>query len=302
YVRDPSIIWNADSQSYFLFSTGNNVSIFKSASLEGPWELQGSVLPSCSVIQLDGRCTIWAPDVHYVNEQYVLYYAVSTLGSQDSAIGVATSDTMEAGTWTDHGEVLSSTSGDTYNAIDPNLVQDDDGDLSLLFGSYWGGIFEARTVSRIFSRPDSLLDALFLQTLPGTHIAGGNGSAEEGGYIYKKNSTYWLFFSQGTTGTFNASSLPSDPYKVRSAQSNNTYGPFYGQLGNNVATENGPGTIILASHDNVYAPGGQSVYSDPNTQRDVIVYHYNLYSNVSGDAVLGVDFLDFSAAWPTVTN
>ena len=48
--------------------------------------------------------------------EYVLYYSVSTIGSQNSAIGVSTSASMDPGTWTDHGEVISSVAGDVYNA------------------------------------------------------------------------------------------------------------------------------------------------------------------------------------------
>ena len=59
---------------------------------------------------------LWAPDVNYVDGQYVLYYSVSSVGSQNSAIGVATSPLMDAGTWTDLGEVIRSNPGDPFNA------------------------------------------------------------------------------------------------------------------------------------------------------------------------------------------
>lgn len=76
----------------------------------------GKVLPNCSIIDNPGRCELWAPDVNFVNGSYALYYSVSSLGSQNSAIGVATSPSMEPGTWTDLGQVISSKSGDLYNA------------------------------------------------------------------------------------------------------------------------------------------------------------------------------------------
>lgn len=42
-----------------------------------------------------------------VGSTYYLYYSVSTFGSQASAIGYATSDTMEYGSWVDHGSTVS---------------------------------------------------------------------------------------------------------------------------------------------------------------------------------------------------
>ncbi len=81
-----------------------------------PWTSDGSVLPNCSSIDLPGKCALWAPDVNYYNGRYVLYYSVSSIGSQNSAIGVATSPSMLTGTWTDLGKVISSSPGDVYNA------------------------------------------------------------------------------------------------------------------------------------------------------------------------------------------
>ena len=108
-----------------------------------------------------GNCSLWAPDVNLVNGEYVLYYSVSSLGSQNSAIGLATSPSMEEGTWTDHGAVITSQPGDIYNAskyrqtaildvltmltldvlVDPNLIVTPSG-LHLGFGSYWDCIFQ----------------------------------------------------------------------------------------------------------------------------------------------------------------
>lgn len=150
-MRDPSIWYNSalkvrilfffsrselnPLKTYFVFSTDNNIGIFTATTLAGcvflpslrlflklilspgrPWTSVGSVLPSCSEIELDGRCDPWAPDVNFINGLYTVYYAVSTGGSQTSAIGVATSPSMEPGTWTDLGEVISSTPADVFNA------------------------------------------------------------------------------------------------------------------------------------------------------------------------------------------
>src|SRR4051794_31752173 len=63
-----------------------------------------------------------------------MYYVVSKLGTQTSEIGVATSTTMEPGTWTDHG-VIGLPPNDAYTRIAPNWIIID-GKQSLQFGSY----------------------------------------------------------------------------------------------------------------------------------------------------------------------
>lgn len=67
-----------------------------------------------------------------------MYYSVSVFGSQASAVGYATSTTMEVGSWTDHGATgIASSSGKPYNAIDGALVQATDGSYYVTFGSFW---------------------------------------------------------------------------------------------------------------------------------------------------------------------
>jgi arabinan endo-1,5-alpha-L-arabinosidase len=34
------------------------------------------------------------------------------------------------------------------------------------------------------------------------------------------------------------------------------------------------GTLVLGSHGNIYAPGGQVIFTDKKTKKDVFVYHY----------------------------
>ncbi|KAI4294308.1 glycoside hydrolase family 43 protein [Schizophyllum commune Loenen D] len=300
-VRDPAIWYNSNNKKYYVFATDEKIKIYTSSSLTGPWTRQGSVLPNCSNIQLDGRCALWAPDVNYVDGQYVLYYSVSSVGSQNSAIGVATSPSMDAGTWTDLGEVIRSNPGDPFNAIDPNLIDSNDGDglngLKLAFGSYWNGIYQVGLWPDVKTRASDL---------PGTHLAGANGRPAEGGFVYKPPSSqyYFMFFSDGITPFDGATSKPAagKEYKVLVGRGARGLGPFYGQLGNDLTQDLNPptGTLVLGSHDNVYAPGGQSIFYDPVSNRDVIVYHYIPNDKFGGPSYLGINYLDFSSGWPVV--
>ena len=77
--------------------------------------MRSQVLPAFS-----GRRTLL-----YFNGCYHLYYAVSTFGSQVSAIGLATNPTLDPSSpnyhWTDQGPVITSTNGSPYNTIDPSF-------------------------------------------------------------------------------------------------------------------------------------------------------------------------------------
>ncbi|KAH8823004.1 glycoside hydrolase family 43 protein [Flagelloscypha sp. PMI_526] len=294
-VRDPAIWYNSASKKYFVFSTGGGIKIFTAPALTGPWTNVGYVLPNCSVINNPGRCSLWAPSISYVNGKYALYYSTSELGSQNSAIGVATSPSMEPGTWTDLGAVVTSKAGDVYNAIDPDLI--DDNGLKLSFGSYWNGIYQ------IGIWPDVNNPA---SATPGTHLAGGNGRAAEGGTTYKSsNSSYWFFlFSDGKTILEGATTRPpaGEEYKVLVGRGSSGMGPFYGKLGNALTETLTPptGSLVLPSHDNIYAPGGQSLFKDPVSGRDVIVYHYVPNNAFGGPSYLGINYIDFSSGWPVV--
>jgi len=97
------------------------------------------VLPNGSKITSAGQNThTWAPDVHRVGDLYHLYYSVGSFGSQNSAVGLATSATIEPGSWTDRGGVgVGSTAAKPHNAIDANLLRVG-GSYLLSFGSLLG--------------------------------------------------------------------------------------------------------------------------------------------------------------------
>ncbi|KAL1745689.1 glycoside hydrolase family 43 protein [Schizophyllum fasciatum] len=298
-VRDPAIWYNSNNKKYYVFSTDEKIKIFTSSSLTGPWTRQGSVLPNCSSIDLPGNCALWAPDVNYQDGKYVLYYSVSSVRSQNSAIGVATSPSMDQGTWTDLGEVIRSKKGDIFNAIDPNLINSNDGDgvngLKLAFGSYWTGMYQVGLWPDVKTRASDL---------PGTHLAGYSGRAVEGAFVYKPASSqyYFMFFSAGVT-PFNGATERPEPggeYKVLVGRGARGLGPFYDKAGRDLTQKAITGTLVLGSHDNVYAPGGQSVFHDPVSNRDVIVYHYIPNDKFGGPSYLGINYLDFSSGWPVV--
>ncbi|KAI0752582.1 glycoside hydrolase family 43 protein [Daedaleopsis nitida] len=309
FVHDPSLVQRTSDGKYFVFTTHNRGGIFTATNLAGPWTAAGSILSQDSSINLPGRDDIWAPDVSFHNGQYYAYYSVSTFGSQNSGIGLATSSSMDAGTWTDHGLVFGSKTGDSYNAIDGNLVVDEKGapvltfasihpGLSLSSGSFWANIFQVNLGSNFQSVTSSPTQVSFNSTSP---------QPEEGAFVWKHGSFYYLFFSSGTCCGFTGpSSLPpaGNEYKVFVGRSSFAHGPFLDKNGRDLRSTGG--TLVLASHGNVYAPGGQSVFTDTKSGKDIFVYHYIPANGAKpfdeSLASLGLNAIDWSSGWPVLTS
>lgn len=293
--RDPAVLYRPESRSYFMFSTGKGVRIFKAPALDGPWKQVGQVMPNCSKVDNPGRCELWAADVAKIKDQYVLYYSASKGGSQKSVIGVATSKTMEPGSWTDHGAVIRSDGSKNFNAIDPNIINANG--LKLTFGSYWGGMFQIDM--KDFKTPKN-------KTLPGRHLAGHSGRPAEGGFIYKSRDQpqwYYFFFSDGQTIFDKGRPAKGREYKVRVGRSKSPTGPFLDKTGDPITKKmkSESGSLVLESHGNVYAPGGQSLFRDPVSKRDVIAYHWVL-KDKGGGARFGMNYIDFKSGWPKIVT
>ena len=208
-AHDPNVIKTGDS--YYLFKGGVGITKYKSPSWDGPWTEIGRVLAGDSVIDKGNRTRPWAPAVLKRGDLFFCYYTVTSQGSQDSAIGVATTKDIERNDWEDHGAVITTGTGfaansmpfKNSNAIDPQIFIDGkDGPAYLNYGSFWNGLYQVSLSDDMMSVPN----ANDLSKDDYVHLAstgqGGSKNDIEGVFLSYKKPYYYLWYSQGRCCNF----------------------------------------------------------------------------------------------------
>lgn len=298
-VHDPSII--RAGSTYYVFSTdqsGQSGYIpIRCSTDKVAWKACGYVfssMPSWVSTAVPKATGIWAPDISYFNGTYHLYYAVSSFGSQVSAIGLATNATLDQSAsnykWVDQGMILKSTTGDNYNAIDPNILVDSSSSVWLQYGSFWNGIFQ----QQIDPATGKLVSAGKTYHLAERALSVANDPIEAASLVHA-GSYYYLFVSWDYCCQSNPA---QSDYKIVVGRGTGPNGPFYDKSGANMLY--GGGTILLKGNSAWAGPGGQTAYID-STDGDLIVFHaLNLQQN--GLDYLFVRSLSFSSGWPVIGN
>jgi arabinan endo-1,5-alpha-L-arabinosidase len=228
-VHDPTII--QVNETYYLFKGSPSIEYFKAQDLSGPWSQVGTVLNGPSIIA--GKASTqrpWAPTIVQNNGSFYCLYAVTKEGTRNSSIGIATSATMQPGSWTDHGALINTGSGPLSdispytqsNAIDPSAMVDPaDGKPWLTFGSYWTDIWQVPLTADMLSvenpaAPDAHHLAFLespdmsnqtLNVYPVDYDPQGS-RPEEGSWISYREPYYYLWFARGQCCNFNSSDLP----------------------------------------------------------------------------------------------
>jgi arabinan endo-1,5-alpha-L-arabinosidase len=287
-VHDPSCIIK-EGATYHVFYTGNLIPR-KTSPDRITWTEAGSAISSPgwfkTYVPNNNGTDVWAPDISFRSGKYWLYYAVSSFGSNTSAIGLATSATLSPAQWTDQGMVIRSVSGNNYNCIDPNVFRDSDGSLWLVFGSFWSGI-KLVQLDSLTGKPTSSSPVI-------TSLAtrSGGSTAIEAPFIFKRGTYYYLFVSwdvccQGVNSTYN----------IRFGRSTAVKGPYSDQ--NGTAMTAGGGTLLWSGDTRWKGPGGQSLFSDHDT---VFLDCHSYDANANGQSKLIIRPLYWtSGGWPTLT-
>jgi len=294
-VHDPVIIRRGDM--YYVFATGGRpgsgiLPIRRSPDLRR-WTLSGYVfekLPEWAAKEIPGARGAWAPDISCFNGKYHLYYAVSTFGSRNSAIGLVTNKTLDAGSpdykWTDEGLVLRSYQDkDDWNAIDANLVIEDEQRVWLAWGSFWGGIKVRRIDPATGKLPSADTTLHALASRPRTPEIRGSIEAP---FIVRHGGWWYLFASfdfccRGAKST----------YHVVAGRSKRVTGPYVEKDGKPM-TEGGGTPVIAATTPNWRGPGHNAVLQD--ARGDFLLFH--AYHGETGRPYLHISTLVWEDGWP----
>jgi arabinan endo-1,5-alpha-L-arabinosidase len=297
-VHDPVIIKEKDT--WYVFCTGGTIR--RSKDLHH-WTLVGKVfdkLPEWATTEIPGtRGGYWAPDISVYKGVYRLYYAVSTFGKNDSAIGLVTNKTLDPGSpdykWVDQGMVFRSHKEDDFNAIDANLAVDKDGGQWLDFGSFWGGIKMRRidpetgklspTDSTLYSLASRLHDAY-----PSTLNGPPTKDSIEAPFIVRHDAYYYLFVSfdfccRGVNSTYN----------VVVGRSPNITGPYEDAAGKPMTA--GGGTRLTNGTSLWRGPGHEAVLLQKDGP-DLMLFH--AYDGTTGKPFLQISTIAWENGWPEV--
>jgi regulation of enolase protein 1 (concanavalin A-like superfamily) len=259
------------------------------------WEYLGTVFAEATRPEwATATSFLWAPDVRYVNGEYVLYYTVTDTideaGPWNFAIGAATAPTP-AGPWTDSGGPVVAPrpdgGGGYFNTIDPALFVDDDGSRYLYFGGFHGGIWV------------TALDEAGLRAV-GEPQQVAHADRYEGAYVEKRDGYYYL-----TASSANCCAGPTTGYSVYAGRSTSPTGPFVDHEGYSMLDSRVGGTQVIAQNGNRWVGVGHHAFITDQAGQEHILYHgidrNNAWLNEPGGVNRRptlIDRIDWIDGWP----
>lgn len=281
YVHDP--VMAKDGDVYYVFSTGTGVSVMSSKDLK-TWKKEKQIFESAPVWTKEAlpgfNNDIWAPDIVYYKGKYHLFYSCNALpGKPHAAIGHATNPTLNPESkdfkWTDHGKIVQSVlNRDMWQAIDPNVIIDEEGTPWLAFGSFWDGIKLVKLTDDMNSLewPQEWHSLARRPSEKEMYEYSLEDSQVEAVFIYKHKDYYYLFVSFDMC----CRGVNSD-YKIAVGRSKTVTGPYLDKVG--FPMLGGGGTVISIGDGKKWAAlGHNSVYEIDG--RDYLFAHgYSIPDN-----------------------
>jgi len=281
-LHDPSTIVKENGR-YYTFYTSNGVEYAYSTDL-CTWQLGGKIFSSGFpswitnyVPAFSGH--FWAPDIIYMNNRWHVYYSCSSFGSRQSAIGLATTSSLNNPKWNDEGMVVYTNNSSDHNAIDPAIIRHDR-KVWLVYGSFWSGI----VITEIDSTTGKPINRSALHYL-------ANNDPEAAGIIHH-GDYYYLFFNRGK-----CCDGINSTYYINVGRSPTPTGPYLDKNGNR--TSNGGGTVILKTEGRFIGPGHFGFFSE--NDKEYMSYHYYDASQ-NGVSKLKISTLLWQDGWPVAVT
>jgi arabinan endo-1,5-alpha-L-arabinosidase len=301
-VEDPVLI--RQGSTYYLFCSGEGIATFASKDLKN-WQRMKPVFPEPPAWVArqfpNARPGFRGQNISLHDGTYYLYYGVTTPGSNNSAIGVATNRTLNPESadfkWVDHGFVVESVTGrDMFNAVDPNLAFDDQGTPWLALGSFWAGIKIVKLNPNLVevAQPEEWHTIAARDRYWKLEESNGGdefSGAIEAPFIFRKNGMFYLFVSwdrccRGANSTS----------KVVVGRSDKITGPYISKEG--VPMQMGGRSLVVGGNKSWSSLGHGAAYTFDG--KDYLVFHGYDASDQSGSKLWIQEIRWDTNGWPYV--
>jgi arabinan endo-1,5-alpha-L-arabinosidase len=274
---DPSVI-RADDGRFYAYTTQSdwptlvNIPILRSSDLVR-WRFVKDAMPrKPRWVTTD----IWAPHIHRIGADYLLYYSARRFGASGFAIGVARARSP-TGPFVDRGAPL--LTGRGFTTIDPFVYTTPDGRHLIYWGSDSAPI-RVRELSEdgmdVVGEPKAVLhpdDSIEYEGLV------------EGPWLVRHGGFYYLMYSG------DACCEPDPHYAVLVARSRSPFGPF-------TKYEDNP---ILEANGDFYGPGHNATIEDADGNHWML-YHAFERGDVTAIRQLLLDPIEWVGGWPRVNG
>lgn len=293
-VHDP--VMAKEDGVYYIYCTGKGITQLTSSDMNS-WTVQKPVfdtLPDWVTRELPpATLHIWAPDVYYKDNTWHLFYSVSVFAKNTSVIGHATATSLAKGDWKDRGMIVKSEPNrDMWNAIDPNIVEDNDGVMWMTFGSFWDGIMLVKMKGDLsgIAQPEEWHRIAHRHRTESLDPEDPGDGAIEAPFIMKKDGYYYLWAStdyccRGMEST----------YKVVVGRSEKVTGPYLDADGTDMMQ--GGGKIVIEGNKTDWqAVGHCAAYNIDG--KDIFIAH--AYDTEKGVPHLIVRDIKWDNGWPVV--
>jgi len=265
------------------------------------WRYQGEAFAAAPAVAAP-TAALWAPEVHYFNGQYSLYFTITDVADAqspepgcagDSAIGVATS-ASPIGPWSASPKTVvaprrSGPGCKFFWTFDPNVVITPGGEKFIYYGSYDGGMFV-----------QALSDDGLSTVGPATQVT--TASRYEATQVVFKDGFYYLFAS-----ATNCCNGPLTGYAVFVGRALQPTGPFVDREGQSMLDARVGGTPVIVQNGNRWiGPGHNAVFRGPDGGWWTIYHAVDKRDPYLGDGTAItkrpalLDRLDWIDGWPVL--